>query len=66
MRELLQLCPPEHQHKISFLLAHASGQPLLEVPDPYFGSAEAFERVFGILASAMDDLVVYIRTAIQG
>lgn len=65
MRDLLKLCPPEHQHKISFLLSHHSGQPLRDVPDPYFGSADGFERVFQIIDDAMDDLIAYIRNRIQ-
>jgi len=60
MRALRQMCPPEHADKISFLLSHQPGQPLLEVPDPYYGSVEAFERVFRILDDCMNDLVSYI------
>jgi protein-tyrosine phosphatase len=63
--DLLEICPPEHQHKISLLLSHQFGQPLIEVPDPYYGSAEGFERVFQILDEAMEDLVSYIRDNIQ-
>ncbi len=65
MRDLWQLSLPEHQYKLSLLLSHHAGQPLLEVPDPYFGSIEAFERVFQILDDAMDDLVSYISARIQ-
>jgi protein-tyrosine phosphatase len=65
MRDLRQLCPPEHQDKLSFLLSHHVGQPLLEVPDPYFGSIEGFERVFQIIDEAMDDLLAYIWSCIQ-
>ncbi|MEZ5571803.1 MAG: low molecular weight protein-tyrosine-phosphatase [Halioglobus sp.] len=60
MRDLLQMCPPECADKISFLLSHQMNQPLLEVPDPYFGSAEGFERVFRILDNAMGDLISYL------
>jgi protein-tyrosine phosphatase len=60
MRDLRQMCPPEYVDKISFLLSHQKQQPLLEVPDPYFGSAEGFERVFNILDEAMSGLVAYI------
>jgi protein-tyrosine phosphatase len=60
MRDLLRICPAGHEDKISFLLSHEEGQPLLEVPDPYFGSAEGFERVYGILDAAMDGVVAYL------
>lgn len=65
MRDLRQMCPPEHVEKISFLLSHQHRLPLLEVPDPYFGSAESFERVFVILEEAMADLVAHIEEALQ-
>ena len=65
MRDLWQLSLPEHYDKLSFLLSHQVGQPLLEVPDPYFGSAEGFEGVCQILDAAMGDLVSYIRARIQ-
>lgn len=64
MRDLLQLCPVEQQDKISYLLSHHLGQPLLEVPDPYFGSADGFARVFQIIDDAMADLLSYIRSRI--
>jgi protein-tyrosine-phosphatase len=46
------------------LLSHQIGQPLLEVPDPYFGSADGFARVFQILDDAMADLLSYIRSCV--
>jgi len=33
MRNILEMCPAEHQHKLSYLLSHQLGQPLLDVPD---------------------------------
>jgi protein-tyrosine phosphatase len=65
MRDLLQMCPPDLQDKVSFLLGHHVGQTLLEVPDPYFGSAEGFERVFQIIDDAMSDVVAYIGSRIE-
>ena len=65
MRDLRQMCPQEHVDKISFLLSHHTGQPLLEVPDPYFGSAEGFERVFQIIDDAMGDVVAYLSSRAQ-
>jgi protein-tyrosine phosphatase len=64
MRDLQQICPGEEQGKISYLLSHQPGQPLLEVPDPYFGSADGFARVFQIIDDAMADLLTFIRSRI--
>ncbi len=65
MRDLRELCPRVHQEKLSFLLSHQMRQPLLEVPDPYYGNAEGFERVFQIIDEAMGDLIAYIRPSIR-
>jgi len=65
MRDLTSMCPLEHQEKLSLLLSHYRGQPMLEVPDPYFGSVEGFERVFQLLDAAMGDLISYLRSSIQ-
>jgi protein-tyrosine phosphatase len=65
MRDLRQLCPVEQHDKLSFLLSHHAGQSLAEVPDPYFGSAEGFARVFQILDDAMGDLILYMKSRIE-
>ena len=65
MRDLRELCPVEQHDKLSFLLSHQAGQSLVEVPDPYFGSAEGFERVFQIIDDAMGGLISYIQGRIE-
>ncbi len=65
MRDLKKLCPADQQYKLSFLLSHHRGQPLIEVPDPYFGSAEGFARVFQIIDDAMGDVVMYVQNRIE-
>jgi protein-tyrosine phosphatase len=64
MRDLRQLCPREHMEKLRFLLTPSAEQPLLEVPDPYYGNAQGFERVFQIIDEAMDGIVDHIRSSI--
>ena len=65
MRDLLQMCPVEQHDKISFLLSHHRQQGLIEVPDPYFGSAEGFARVFQIIDDAMGDLILHLQSRIE-
>ena len=65
LRDLRKLCPVEQHDKISFLLDHQAGQPLIEVPDPYYGSTEGFERVFQIIDDAMDSVISYIQSRID-
>lgn len=64
-RDLTEMCPMEHREKLSLLLSHYRGQPMIEVPDPYFGSIEGFERVFQLLDAAMGDLISYLRSRIR-
>lgn len=65
LRDLSAICQPEQQGKLSLLLSHHRGQPLLEVPDPYFGSIEGFERVYQLLDAAMGDLILYLSSRIR-
>lgn len=64
MRDLQKLCPVEQLDRVSFLLDHRVGQALHEVPDPYFGSAEGFERVWQIIDDTMPDLIAYIESRV--
>ena len=57
IRELMKLCPPEHQYKISLLLSHLPGHNLDEVPDPYYGGVEGFKKVFQLIDAAVLSLV---------
>ena len=56
-RDLIKICSPEHQHKISLLLSHVPDQALEDVPDPYYGSFKGFEEVFHLLEDAVFHLV---------
>lgn len=48
---LQQHCPPEHQGKLRLLV---DGR---DVPDPYFGGPEGFERVLDMVEAACRDLL---------
>lgn len=65
IRDLSEKCPMGHRQKLSLLLSHQHGQPMIEVPDPYFGSIEGFERVFQLLDAAMSDLISYLKSRIR-
>jgi len=45
LADLRRLCPPEHLNKLSLFLDSAQELNETEVPDPYFGNAQGFERV---------------------
>lgn len=60
LRILQQLCPEEHNHKISMVMEFAPEFGVTEVPDPYFGNIAGFERVFDMLDVAMKRLVEHL------
>ncbi len=48
LKELHRKCPPEHGHKLKLFLEFAPEAGALEVPDPYYGSPDGFERVLDL------------------
>lgn len=54
---LQALCPPEHQHKLRLFLEFASATGLRDVPDPYYGDGNGFEKVFQLVESAAQGLL---------
>ncbi len=59
---LLQMSPPEHEHKVSLLLPFAGSEELPdEVPDPYYGGTDGFERVLDMIEQAASGLLEAIK-----
>ena len=48
LQELQRQCPPEFQYKLRLLLDFADGLTGKEVPDPYYGNDQGFERVLDL------------------
>jgi len=48
MGALRQLCPGEHTHKLRLLLEFAPAIGMMDIPDPYYGSADGFEKVLDL------------------
>ncbi len=48
LAELRRLCPPKHVGKVRLFLDFAPGLEGTEVPDPYFGNGQGFERVLDL------------------
>lgn len=48
LQELQRLCPSELQYKLRLLLDFADGLTGKEVPDPYYGNEQGFERVLDL------------------
>lgn len=54
---LRRACPPEHLGKLGLFLDYAAGLALDEVPDPYYGGAEGFEKVLDLCEQAARGLI---------
>jgi len=60
-RELEAICPPFERHKLRSMLDFAPGLREREVPDPYFGGEDGFEKVIDMLELAVEGLLDEIR-----
>ncbi len=55
------VCPAEHQRKLRLLMEYATHWGEREVPDPYYGGDQGFERVFDMVEAACRGLLEEIR-----
>lgn len=58
---LSEICPDQHVEKIQMFMDFAPGMRTREVPDPYYGGASGFERVFDLVEAAAEGLLAEIR-----
>ena len=61
LADLLAMSPAEHQHKIRLFLDFAGAGTGPEVPDPYYGGSDGFERVLDMLEQASDGLLLVLK-----
>lgn len=54
---LRRSCPPEFWFKLGLFLDDADEPGLIEVPDPYYGGPEGFERVLDLCELAAQGLI---------
>jgi protein-tyrosine phosphatase len=57
LRTLERMAPPEHRHKIRLFARER------DVPDPYYGGPEGFERVLDLVEAACRDLLRELKSA---
>ena len=58
---LQRLAPPASDAQVQLLLEYARHHAEREVPDPYYGGAEGFERVLDMVEDAAEGLLRHIR-----
>lgn len=54
---LEELCPEDLQYRLSLFMNHAPHLDVAEVPDPYYGGSQGFERVLDLIEAASDGLL---------
>lgn len=59
LNDLRRLCPGEHTHKLRLFLEFANAPDTREVPDPYYGNVQGFERVLDLCEAGARGLVTY-------
>jgi protein-tyrosine phosphatase len=55
--DLEAICPPGREDRLHLFLDFAPQQPIREVPDPYYGGAAGFDRVFDLVEEASKGLL---------
>jgi protein-tyrosine phosphatase len=65
LRILERMAPPVHRGKLRLMLEFA-GQPEGDVPDPYYGAGDGFERVLDLVEAASRGLVDHLRNRSAG
>lgn len=57
LRVLREACPEEEHHRMGLLLDYAKNIAEGEVPDPYYGGPEGFERVLDLIEHGSAGLI---------
>ncbi len=58
---LQRLCPQDSHGRLGLFLEYATQHNEREVPDPYYGGADGFERVLDMIEDAAEGLLGHIR-----
>jgi protein-tyrosine phosphatase len=61
LSSLKRLCPPTQLERLGLFLEYAQQHDEREVPDPYYGGADGFERVLDMVEDAATGLLAHIR-----
>ena len=65
LRQLTRQSPPEHAGKVKLFMEFAGKEAPREVPDPYYGGAQGFERVLDMVEQASKGLLEHLRERIH-
>lgn len=65
LADLRQICPGHLTHKVQCFMAYARKTNTDEVPDPYFGNAQGFERVLDLCEAGARGVVAHCQSLIR-
>lgn len=58
---LQRLCPPQYSNRLKLFLEFSGDPAVREVPDPYYGGAQGFERVLDLVEQASKHFLKYLQ-----
>jgi protein-tyrosine phosphatase len=61
LRDLQRMRPRDHVGELDLFLRFRTAQDCQDVPDPYYGNADGFERVLDLIEEAADGLLDHLR-----
>ena len=61
LEDLVRICPQQHRSKIRLFLDYAEDLSEREVPDPYYGGHQGFERVLDLIEMGAQALLDDVR-----
>ncbi|MFN2309827.1 MAG: low molecular weight protein-tyrosine-phosphatase [Gammaproteobacteria bacterium] len=59
--DLKDICEPEHEQRLRLFMAFAPDSGMSDVPDPYYGGSQGFERVLDLIEQASEGLLAELR-----
>jgi protein-tyrosine phosphatase len=63
LADLRRQQPAQARARLELFLSFADAAPVLEVPDPYYGEGDGFERVLDLVEAASRGLLAHIRSS---
>ena len=65
LSDLRQICPSQLTHKVQGFLVYAQKMDTDEIPDPYFGNAQGFERVLDLCEAGARGVIAHCQSLIR-
>ncbi len=61
LQQLTARCPAAEENRLRLLMDFAPGPDRQDVPDPYYGSGDGFERALDLIEAAVDGLILELK-----